>query len=69
MKGRPLRGAVCGFLFGFFLSVFLLTIGVLPLDSILVIVLPVLFLVLGVLLGVAAPFKRDRLRGPAAAPR
>lgn len=69
MKGRPVRGAVCGLLFGLFLSLFLLTVGVLPLDSILVVVVPVLFLVAGILLGVAAPFKRDRLQRPAAIPR
>lgn len=65
MKGRPVRGAVCGLLFGFFLSLFLLTFGVLPLDSILVVVLPVLFLVAGIALGAAAPFKRNRLQRPA----
>lgn len=61
MKGHPVRGGVCGLLFGFFLSVFLLTIGVVPLDSILVIVLPLAFAAVGVALGVAAPFKRSRL--------
>ncbi len=69
MKGRPVRGAVCGLLFGLFLTVFLLSVGVLPLDSILVVVLPVLLLVVGVGLGAAAPFKRDRLQRASAAPQ
>lgn len=63
MKGRPVRGAACGLLFGLSLALFLLTIGVLPLDSILLAVLPILFLVAGLLLGLTAPFKRDRLAG------
>jgi hypothetical protein len=69
MKGRPVRGAVCGLLFGLFLSLFLLTFGVLATDSILLAVLPVLFLLVGIALGVAPPFKRDRLQGPSAAPQ
>lgn len=59
-KGHPVRGALTGLLFGGFLTLFLLTIGVVPLDSILVIVLPVAFLLAGIGLGIGAPFKRDR---------
>ncbi len=66
MKGRPVRGAVCGLLFGLSLALFLLTTGVVPLDSILLIVLPILFLVAGIALGVGAPLKRSRLRAPSA---
>jgi hypothetical protein len=64
MKGRPLRGIVCGLLFGLSLSLLLLTTGVIPLDSILLVVLPVLFLLVGIGLAAAAPFKRSRLQGP-----
>jgi hypothetical protein len=67
MKGRPVRGGVCGLLFGLSLTLFLLTTGVLPLDSILIIVLPVVILLAGVVLGIAAPLKRSRLsRAPSA---
>ncbi|MGQ0832554.1 MAG: hypothetical protein ACT4OV_12845 [Microthrixaceae bacterium] len=61
MKGRPVRGGVCGLLFGLSLALFLLTTGVLPLDSVLLIVLPLVLLVAGVVLGIAAPLKRSRL--------
>lgn len=64
-KAHPVRGALTGLLFGGFLTLFLLTIGVVPLDSILVIVLPVVFLLAGIGLGVGAPFKRDRAIDPA----
>lgn len=45
-RGRPVLGAFSGFFFGLFLSLTLLAFGVIPLDSILVILLPVLGLVL-----------------------
>ncbi len=66
MKGRPLRGALSGFFFGLFLSLLLLTIGAVALDSILLIVFPIAFLLLGIVLAAAAPFKRDRLERPVA---
>ncbi len=62
MRGSPLRGAVSGLLFGVFLALFLLTIGVVPLDSILLLILPVLLLAGGIALGLSAPFKRSRLK-------
>jgi hypothetical protein len=61
MKGRPFLGAFCGFLFGLSLAGFLLTTGVLATDSILLIVLPVVFLVVGIALAAIGPFKRSRL--------
>jgi hypothetical protein len=76
MKGRPFLGAFCGFLFGLSLAGFLLTTGVLATDSVLLIVLPILFLLLGIAWAAVAPFKRDRLdagppatTAPAADPR
>jgi hypothetical protein len=66
MKGRPLRGIVFGLLFGLSLSLLLLTTGVIPLDSILLVVIPIVFLLVGIGLAAAAPFKRSRLQGPPA---
>jgi hypothetical protein len=68
MKGRPVLGAICGFFFGFFLAAFLLTVGVLATDSILHIVLPIVFLVVGLALAAVAPFKRSRLATEAVSP-
>lgn len=67
MKGHPVVGVICGFLFGLFLAGFLLTIGVLATDSILHIVLPIVFLFVGLGLAAAAPFKRSRLQPTGAA--
>lgn len=55
-RGRPVIGAIAGFLLGLFLAVDLLLLGVIPLDNALVVVLPVLFLVAGVGVGFFAPF-------------
>jgi hypothetical protein len=60
-KGRPVLGAVAGFFFGVALSVLLLIFGVLPLDSIVVVVIPIVGLLIGVALGLTTP------RGGAAA--
>jgi hypothetical protein len=72
MKGHPILGAVFGFLFGLSTAGFLLTIGVLATDSILHVVLPLLFLVVGIVLAAVAPFGRARLQerttSPAATP-
>ena len=55
---RPILGAIGGFLFGLALGVLLLTVGALALDSILLVVLPLLFLVLGIVWAFAAPLGR-----------
>ena len=57
-RGRPVLGAVAGLLFGLFLAVDLLMLGVIVSDSPLFAVLPAVFLVAGFLLGVAAPLRR-----------
>jgi hypothetical protein len=57
-RGHPILGAVTGLLFGISLAVTLLVFGVLALDSILVAVLPVLFLLLGGVWGKLAPIGR-----------
>jgi hypothetical protein len=68
MKGRPLRGIVCGFLFGLFLALLLLTLGVVPLDNIAIAVFPIAFLLVGLILAAVAPFKRSRLQETTPAP-
>ena len=55
MKGHPILGVIAGFLFGDFLALLLLGMGVLATDSILLIVLPIAGLVLGLALAAADP--------------
>jgi hypothetical protein len=54
-KGHPVRGAIAGLFFGIFAGLCALTFGVVALDSVLLIVLPVLFLLLGAVWGKLAP--------------
>jgi hypothetical protein len=54
-RGRPVLGGFAGFFFGSFLSLLLLTSGVIALDSILLVVFPVLFLALGIAFAFWAP--------------
>jgi hypothetical protein len=49
---------VSGFFFGLFLSVALLTYGVVALDSIVLALMPIIFLVVGVVWGLWAPLRR-----------
>lgn len=56
MKGRPILGVVSGFLFGLFLAVTLFLYGVVPLDSWLIFLLPVVGILLGLALAIWAPF-------------
>jgi hypothetical protein len=53
-SGRPVLGAISGFFFGLSLALVSLTTGVLALDSPILIVLPILFLVVGILWAKAA---------------
>ena len=56
-RGRPVMGAIAGFFFGLFLALILQQFGIRPLsDPITFIGLPVLFLIVGIVLGVTAPF-------------
>ena len=57
MAGRPFLGAIAGFLFGIFGTLDLLLLSVFPLVSLLVLILPVVFLVIGLLLGLFAPLQ------------
>ena len=56
MRGRPILGAIAGLFFGLFLGLFLLVLGALALDSALLLILPILFLVIGIVLAAVAPF-------------
>jgi hypothetical protein len=49
-RGRPLLGGICGFLFGLFVGLDLLVLGVVPLNSGVLTILPVLGLVVGVVI-------------------
>jgi hypothetical protein len=64
-RGRPVLGAISGFFFGLFLGVTLLSFGVLPLNSALLSILPLLGFVAGLVLAFTAPIPR---RGASAPP-
>jgi hypothetical protein len=55
--GRPVLGAISGFLFGIFLAFDLLMMGTFRLDSIMVEVIPILGLLLGLAGGIFSPLK------------
>lgn len=57
-RGRPLLGAFSGLFLGLFIALDLILFGVLPLESGLIWVFAVAGIVLGVALGVWAPFGR-----------
>jgi hypothetical protein len=57
-RGHPLRGAIFGFLLGLFLGLDLLFFGMVQLDSSMLTYLPIVFLVLGLVGGIWAPFGR-----------
>ena len=60
MKGRPVLGAIFGFLFGVFLAVTLQQWSIRPLDNLSVIGLPIAGLIVGLLLARWAPFGRSQ---------
>jgi hypothetical protein len=64
-RGRPVVGAFAGFFFGLFLSLVLLTNGVMALDSIVLAILPILFLVLGIVWAMLAPLGKRSASTPA----
>lgn len=57
-RGRPVRGAIAGFLFGLFVSADLVIFGVFALDADVLALFPVLGLIAGIALGVTAPLPR-----------
>ena len=56
MRGRPFLGFFAGLLFGVFLAITLVLVGALPLNSVLVSVIPVLGIAYGLLMAAWAPF-------------
>ncbi len=58
--GHPIRGAIFGLLFGLFLTLDLALLGTLPIDSVLLYVVPVLGLIAGAGLGSWAPVRPTR---------
>lgn len=59
-RGRPVLGAIFGLLFGLFLAVDLLLLGLISLDSPFVVLLPVVFLIVGIAGGLLAPLGSPR---------
>lgn len=64
-RGRPVLGAIAGFFFFLFLALDLLFLGVIPLDSALITILPILGIILGLVWAKFAPLSR---RGEASPP-
>jgi hypothetical protein len=67
-KGRPIRGAIFGFLTFFFIGLDLLFFGVIPLKSAVITVLPIVGIVFGLVWAYLAPLKRRGAGVPAAPP-
>ncbi|MGE0600278.1 MAG: hypothetical protein AB7J35_14100 [Dehalococcoidia bacterium] len=59
-RGRPVIGAIAGFFFGLFLAIDLLLMNAIPLDSAMIVVLPLAFLVVGIVAGLFAPLRLSR---------
>ena len=57
VRGRPVAGAILGLLFGLFLTFALLQMSMFPLDSNLVVIVPIVMLILGALNGFFAPLR------------
>jgi hypothetical protein len=55
---HPMRGAVYGLVFGVLVAIDLLLLGVVPTNSAVLIVLPLLGLAAGLTLGLTTPFRR-----------
>lgn len=65
-KGRPVLGAIMGFLFFFFVALDLVFFGVLPLNSAFITVLPLLGIVVGLVWAMLGPLPEKG--SPAASP-
>lgn len=59
-RGRPVLGLISGLLFGIFVAVDLLLVGVVPLDSVALYIIPAAGLVGGLGLGWWAPVRLTR---------
>jgi len=58
VRKRPVLGAFSGFFFGLFLGLTLLGFGAYALDSIMITLLPIIFLVIGIVGALWGPFAR-----------
>ena len=58
-RGRPILGAISGLLFGLFVGLELVFFKVVPMGTLTTMVLPLAGLVVGVLMGISAPFGRS----------
>jgi hypothetical protein len=68
-RGRPVLGGFAGFFFFLFLAVDLVAFGVIPLNSPLITVLPVLGIALGIAWAYWAPFGSRAPQAPAPPPQ
>jgi hypothetical protein len=66
--GKPVLAAIAGFFFGVSLSLLFLAIGALALNSILLAIFPILFLILGIVWAYWAPIGRGSAPTAPAAP-
>lgn len=64
-RGRPILGVIAGILLGLFVGIDLLVLGVVPLDSAVLTITPLVGLALGLALALAAPFRRSGNATPA----
>ena len=67
-KGRPVMGAIFGFLFFLFIALDLLFFGVIALDSALLTILPLVGIVLGLVWAMLGPLPARGQQPPAAPP-
>ena len=68
MRGRPVLGAISGLFLGLFIAIALFQWSIRPLEAATVYGLPLLFAVIGIVLGFWAPFGRKRLEPAPTAP-
>ena len=67
-RGRPVLGVIFGFLFFFFIAADLLFFGVVPLDSAVLTILPLIGIVAGLLWAYWAPLGRRSATAPPPVP-
>lgn len=67
-KGRPVMGAIFGFLFFFFIALDLLFFGVIALNSALITILPLVGIVLGLVWAMLGPLSGSNAQVPPSEP-
>ncbi len=67
-RGRPILGVIAGIFLGLFVGIDLLVLGVVPLDSAVLTITPLVGLALGLVLSLVAPFRRGDNATPAPVP-